>query len=313
MIFARGTFTARYGLSVREGDAAAGPDFLDRLRAGDARAVEEFVATHQHRVFSMALRMLGAAAEAEEVAQEAFLRAHRSLGEFRGEARLSTWLYTIVSRLCLNRLASGDRRAVRHGEEILLRVADKGGGPAAQAERGELEEALHRAIAELAEERRVVIILRDLEGLSYEEMVSKPTPVWLLRNAKAAAQRVETSYLTGSISWKADYVMVINADDNKSDLTRWVTIDNKSGATCSDAALKLVAGDINGARDRRQEGRVMDMAARAASPPAAERDFKSEGFFEYHLHTLDGRTTIKDNQTNPTFTGPSSRSRAPAP
>jgi hypothetical protein len=130
-----------------------------------------------------------------------------------------------------------------------------------------------------------------------ENLVSKPTLVWLLRNAKAAAQRVEASYLTGGINWKADYVMVINAADNKSDLTGWVTIDNKSGATYSNAALKLVAGDINRARDRRQEGRMMDMAAKALSLAAAERDFKSEGFFEYHLYTLDGRTTIKDNQT----------------
>jgi len=130
-----------------------------------------------------------------------------------------------------------------------------------------------------------------------ENLVSKPTLVWLLRNAKAAAQRIEASYLTGSINWKADYVMVINAADNRSDLTGWVTIDNKSGATYSNAALKLVAGDINRARDRRQEGRMMDMAAKAASPAAAERDFKSEGFFEYHLYTLDGRTTIKENQT----------------
>lgn len=166
----QGTFRPRYGLNVREGDAADAPEFLDRLRAGDVRAFEELVASHQHRVFGVALRMLGGAAEAEEVAQEAFLRAHRSLGEFRGDAKLSTWLYTIVSRLCLNRLASGDRRAVRHGEEVLLRVADDGGGPEVRAERGELEGALHRAIAELPEERRVVIVLRDLEGLSYEEI-----------------------------------------------------------------------------------------------------------------------------------------------
>jgi hypothetical protein len=130
-----------------------------------------------------------------------------------------------------------------------------------------------------------------------ENLVSKPTLVWLLRNAKAAAQRVEASYLTGGINWKADYVMVINAADSRSDLTGWVTIDNKSGATYSNAALKLVAGDINRAKDRRQEGRMMDMAAKAASSVAAERDFKSEGFFEYHLYTLDGRTTIKDSQT----------------
>ena len=166
----QGTFRPRYGLNVREGDAADAPEFLDRLRAGDARAFEELVASHQHRVFGVALRMLGSAAEAEEVAQEAFIRAHRSLGEFRGDAKLSTWLYTIVSRLCLNRLASGDRRAVRQGEEVLLRVADEGGGPEVRAERGELEGALHRAIAELPEERRVVIVLRDLEGLSYEEI-----------------------------------------------------------------------------------------------------------------------------------------------
>jgi RNA polymerase sigma-70 factor (ECF subfamily) len=155
---------------VREGDAADAPVFLERLRAGDVEAFEELVVSHQHRVFAVAVRMLGSAAEAEEIAQEAFLRAHRSLPEFRGDAKLSTWLYAIVSRLCLNRLASGDRKAVRHGEEVLLRVADPRGGPEADAERGELEAALHRAIAELSEERRVVVILRDLEGLSYEEI-----------------------------------------------------------------------------------------------------------------------------------------------
>ena len=130
-----------------------------------------------------------------------------------------------------------------------------------------------------------------------DNLVSRPTLVWLLRNAKAAAQRVEASYLTGGINWKADYVMVINAADTRSDLTGWVTIDNKSGSTYSNAALKLVAGDINRAQDRNREGRLMDMAAKAASAAMAERDFKSEGFFEYHLYTLDGRTTLKDNQT----------------
>jgi len=131
-----------------------------------------------------------------------------------------------------------------------------------------------------------------------ENLVSKPTLVWLLRNVRAAAQRVEASYLTAGINWKADYVMVINAADNKTDLTGWVTIDNKSGATYTNAALKLVAGDINRAKDRRENvGRMMDMAQKAASPAAAERDFKAEGFFEYHLYTLDGRTTVKDNQT----------------
>jgi hypothetical protein len=130
-----------------------------------------------------------------------------------------------------------------------------------------------------------------------DNLVARPTLVWLLRNQTAAAQRVEASYLTGGITWKADYVMVVNAADTRSDLTGWVTIDNKSGATYGNAALKLVAGDVNRARDGRREGRLMELAAKAATVQDARRDFASEGFFEYHLYTLDGRTTIKDRQT----------------
>jgi len=155
---------------VREAEAGDAPRFLDRLRAGDAPAFEELVMTYQHRVFGVALRVLGNRAEAEEVAQEAFVRAHRALGDFRGDAKLSTWLYAITSRLCLNRLASGERRMARHGEDALLRLSDAGPRPDAALERRELETALGRAIAELPEDRRIVVVLRDLEGLSYEEI-----------------------------------------------------------------------------------------------------------------------------------------------
>ena len=130
-----------------------------------------------------------------------------------------------------------------------------------------------------------------------ENLVSKPTLAWLLRNPRPAPQRVEASYLTGGISWKSDYVMLINAADSRADLTGWVTINNQSGATYQNAALKLVAGDINRAASRDDSRRAMEMAAKAASPAVADREFKSEGFFEYHLYTLDGRTTIKESQT----------------
>ncbi|MBI3457207.1 MAG: sigma-70 family RNA polymerase sigma factor [Candidatus Rokubacteria bacterium] len=144
--------------------------FVERLRAGDARAFEELVRTYQHRVFGVAARMLGNASEAEEVAQEVFLRVHRAVGEFRGEAKLSTWLYAITSRLCLTRLAESERRLGREGEEVLMRLANGHANPVAALERSELEAALHRAIAELPEDRRIVVVLRDLEGLSYEEI-----------------------------------------------------------------------------------------------------------------------------------------------
>ena len=130
-----------------------------------------------------------------------------------------------------------------------------------------------------------------------ENLVAKPTLVWLLRNQAAAGHRVEASYLTGGVTWKADYVLVVNADDTRSDLTGWVTIDNKSGATYGNASLKLVAGDVHRARDRRRDARALELAAKTLSTREASRDFAEEGFFEYHLYTLDGRTTLKDQQT----------------
>jgi RNA polymerase sigma-70 factor (ECF subfamily) len=149
------------------------PDLLvGRIQAGDARAFEELVVAYQHRVFGVALRMLGNTAEAEEVAQEVFLKAHRGIASFRGEAKLSTWLYAITSRSCLDRLASGEGRLARRKAETPGPLPDAAADPSADMERSEIENALHRAIAELPEERRIVIVLRDLEGLSYEEIAA---------------------------------------------------------------------------------------------------------------------------------------------
>jgi RNA polymerase sigma-70 factor, ECF subfamily len=153
-----------------EGPTGDDASLVQRLRRGDPRAFEDLVIAHQHRVFGVAIRMLGNRAEAEDLAQEVFLRVHRAIGEFRGEAKLSTWLYAIASRLCLNRLTSGERRIARHGDDALSRLASTADSPVEEAERSELETALHRAIGELGEERRIVVVLRDLEGLSYEEI-----------------------------------------------------------------------------------------------------------------------------------------------
>lgn len=156
---------------------------LARLRRGDPQAFEELVISHQDRVFGVALRMLGSRAEAEDVAQEAFLRAYRSVAEFRGDAKLSTWLCAITSRLCLNRLDSADRRRTRHGDELLASVADDRPDPTGHLEQHERETALHRAIAELSDDRRIVVVLADLEGLSYEDVAETlAVPVGTVRS-----------------------------------------------------------------------------------------------------------------------------------
>src|ERR671922_2585411 len=134
---------------MREGLGADPPGLLERLRAEEPRAFEELVIAYQHRVFGVALRMLGRRADAEEIAQETFLRAHRALGEFRGDARLGTWLYAIASRLCLTRLASGARRHERSDDLALLRCPAPAADAATALERQELAAALRDAIAAL--------------------------------------------------------------------------------------------------------------------------------------------------------------------
>ena len=126
-----------------------------------------------------------------------------------------------------------------------------------------------------------------------ENLISKPTLVWLLDSKNAASQKIEALYLTNGITWRADYVLVLNEKDTLSGLSGWVTIDNKSGAAYGNTALKLVAGDIN----RAKETRRMDLAAPAPAMAKAEPQFKEESFFEYHIYTLDRKATIKQNQT----------------
>jgi hypothetical protein len=126
-----------------------------------------------------------------------------------------------------------------------------------------------------------------------ENLIPQPTLVWMLENGLSKPQKLEATYLTSGINWKADYVAVLNKLDTLTDLTGWVTIDNRSGATYQNALLKLVAGDIH-----RVQGEMrMDYARPMAAAKEASQQFKEESFFEYHLYTLDRRTTIKDNQT----------------
>jgi hypothetical protein len=129
-----------------------------------------------------------------------------------------------------------------------------------------------------------------------ENLISKPTLVWLIENKLTSPQKVEASYLTNGINWRADYVLTLNDKDDKADLSGWVTIDNKSGAAYKDAKLKLVAGDVNRVKDEYEyKEKTIRYAGAAAKPEAPQ--FKEEEFFEYHIYTLQRPSTIKENQT----------------
>jgi hypothetical protein len=126
-------------------------------------------------------------------------------------------------------------------------------------------------------------------------LVSKPTLVWTL-GSTIAKQRLEVSYLTRDISWKSDYVLVVDDGDAKGDLQGWVTLNNHTGTTYENAKLKLVAGDVQKIQPRGYDydGEPDEVAEAPAPPPPPE--FKEEGFFEYHLYTLSQPTTVRDNE-----------------
>lgn len=123
----------------------------------------------------------------------------------------------------------------------------------------------------------------------------RPTLVAELNNRQPAGpQALELSYLTGGLSWKADYVAELNADESAIDLNGWVTLNNQSGTRYRQARLQLVAGDVNRVHEAMDAVRAKSgmLAAAPAAAPMAE-----ESLFEYHLYTLGRPTTLAENQT----------------
>ncbi len=128
-----------------------------------------------------------------------------------------------------------------------------------------------------------------------KDLLARPTLVWLVDNQGKAKQDIEVSYLTNGISWKCDYVLVLSKDDSSADISSWVTIDNKSGTAYKDASVKLVAGDVR--REQRHYQRFAKSATMEMDMAGARPNFEEESFFEYHLYTLQRKTSVKNNQT----------------
>jgi len=148
------------------------------------------------------------------------------------------------------------------------------------------------------ESGRIEIISNDsVENVSLQQLpeglVTRPTLIWLAQSETAGRELCRVTYTTADIAWKADYSAILNAAENAFDISGWVTIDNKSGATYKDATIKLIAGDVR----RVEEPRPVRMAeyqlgARGAAAPA----FEEKPFMEYHIYTLQRRSTINNNQ-----------------
>jgi RNA polymerase sigma-70 factor, ECF subfamily len=156
--------------------------FIERLVAHDERAFNELVEAYEQRVFRLVFRMLGRRDEAEDMAQEVFVQVFKAVGQFRGDAKLSTWIYRIAVNLCKNRIKYLSRRH-SDAQDELEPAAER--SPLAQAdgvthggiarpdhlvEGFQVERIVQCCIAELEPDFREVLVLRDVEDLSYDEI-----------------------------------------------------------------------------------------------------------------------------------------------
>ena len=150
-----------------------------RIKAGDETAFARLMEENQKMVFNVALRYTRNYDDASDVSQEAFIKAYRSIDSFKGESKLSTWLYLITVNVCLdfarkNRLhmqSIQDMAAENEdGEPFELPIPDTTYDPGALAEKKELRETILSAVDSLPAASREIVVMRDINGMSYNEI-----------------------------------------------------------------------------------------------------------------------------------------------
>ncbi len=182
-----------------------------RAQAGDRQAFEALVRKYQRRVYRLAFGMLKSQEDAMDVAQDAFVRAHQNLARFQGSAAFYTWLYRITTNLCIDRLRRRRGEAVEYDDslaredhtaaEVGLRRPSGATHPDKTALRRELGETIAAALAALPEKHREILVLREIEGLSYAELaetlqIKKGTVMSRLFHARKKMQALLAEYLT---------------------------------------------------------------------------------------------------------------------
>ena len=152
---------------------------VQRVLEGDTNAFEELVLEYEKKVYNVALRMLNNSEDAADMTQEAFIKAYNSLSGFRGDSKFSVWLTRIVSNLCLDFMRSRNRRPTvslsmedEDGEDVQLDIADTSQSPEQLLERSLTRESVRRGLQSLPEDYREILLLREIQGLSYDEIAA---------------------------------------------------------------------------------------------------------------------------------------------
>ena len=155
-------------------------ELVSAAKAGDQQAFEQLVLDNQNRIYSLAVRLAGDREEAFDLAQEAFVKAWQGLPSFQGESSFATWIYRLATNVCIDYLRKQKRRRQVESEVSLddeevswTEPADWSQDPHRQLERSEQGRALARGLEALPEQQRQILVLRELSGLSYQEIAGK--------------------------------------------------------------------------------------------------------------------------------------------
>lgn len=156
---------------------ATDEELVKRVQQGDKRAFDLLVLKYQHKIAAIISRFVKDSAEVHDVSQEAFIKAYRALGSFRGDSAFYTWIYRIAINTAKNYLVSRGRRPPSSDVDIEDAEIYSGAdglrditSPEGEAMRDELEEVVNKAIRDLPEDLRTAVTLREMEGMSYEEI-----------------------------------------------------------------------------------------------------------------------------------------------
>jgi len=152
---------------------------VKKVQKGDKRAFDLLVLKYQHKIMSIISRYIKDSAEVNDVSQEAFIKAYRAIGNFRGDSAFYTWIYRIAINTAKNHLVSRGRRPPSSDVEVEDAEYYSGSDqlkdfatPERQMMRDQLEAVVHKAIQDLPEDLRTAVTLREMEGLSYEEIAA---------------------------------------------------------------------------------------------------------------------------------------------
>ena len=185
---------------------------VKRVRSGDQRAFKLLVERYQRKIYAVALGMLKDKEEARDVSQEAFVKVYKYLDHFKGDSSFYTWLYRITANICIDALR---RRSAAHGDPVeldegaMMDTAEAnigalgsrlGTNPQKSALRKELAEKIQQALEQVPEKHRAILLLREIEGMSYEDLsrtlkIPKGTVMSRLFHARAKVQKILSEYL----------------------------------------------------------------------------------------------------------------------